>query len=373
MPSRVSYKVADYVTPRSRQLDYPLLGFLFQVATVSRLCSVAFGKVNTLVPDIGRIDAYLNLTTEEKYVFLLETAWCYVDWATLDGDDRSGQGAEWFRSGYDKLLTLPTGTPVVITQQYALRTKSDVICLFPTENPYIRAGYWFGWYGIHEVSLPKRNRYTLEIDGVTLTDWGRDCLTVLRQQRPFHYWNKNAFSHLLSDADEGYAEAVDVNHFANVFRTLLDEPELISLYPINPNSATGTYWLRVELPNHGMSRTLALPATHTLDDLHVAIQQAVRFDDDHLYRFYLNPRNPYTGEQYYDPRTEEGWVDGYPAAETTLAMLNLYEGQRFLYVFDFGDNREFQITVARHLPDEQSTKIRVVDKVGKAPRQHSSW
>lgn len=373
MPSRGSYKAPDYVTPRSRQLDYPLLGFLFQVATVSRLCSVAFGKVNTLVPDIGRIDAYRNLTTEEKYVFLLETAWCYVDWATLDGDDRSGEGAEWFRSGYDKLLTLPTGTPVVITQQYELRTKPDVICLFPTANPYIRAGYWFGWYDIHEISLPKRDRYTLEIDGVTLTDWGRDCLPVLRQQRPFHYWNKNAFSHLLADADEGYNEAVDVNHFANVFRTLLDEPELISLYPINPNSATGTYWLRVELPNHGMSRTLALPATHTLDDLHVAIQQAVRFDDDHLYRFYLNPRNPYTGEQYYDPRTGEGWADGYPAAETTLALLNLYEGQRFLYVFDFGDNREFQITVVRHLPDEQSTKIRVVDKVGKAPRQHSSW
>ncbi len=93
------------MTPKSRQIDYPLLGFLFQVTTVSRLYTVSFGKSNTLVPNTDRLDAYLGLTTEEKYVFLLETAWCYIDWTMLDGEGRSGQGAEWFRSGVDKLLT----------------------------------------------------------------------------------------------------------------------------------------------------------------------------------------------------------------------------------------------------------------------------
>lgn len=68
---RVSVKAPDYVTPKSRVADYPLLGFLFQVATVSRLYTVSFGKVNTLVSDPDRLDAYHSLTTEEKYVFLL--------------------------------------------------------------------------------------------------------------------------------------------------------------------------------------------------------------------------------------------------------------------------------------------------------------
>ncbi len=292
---RVSVNAPDYVTPKSRVADYPLLGFLFQVVTVSRLYTVSFGKANTLMSDPARLDAYSNLTTEEKYVFLLETAWCYVDWAMLDGYDRSGQGTEWFRSGFDKLLTIPTGTPVAISQTYESRNKPKVICLSSAANPYIRAGYWFGWYSIREISLSKRDKYALDVDQVTLTDWGRDCLTTLRKKRPFHFWNKNAFSHFLSDYEDGNDETVDVNHFADVFRTLLDEPELVSLYPINANAPTGAYWLRVELPHHSVSRTIAIPAADTLDDLHLLIQTAVNFDDDHLYQFYLNPRNPYSG------------------------------------------------------------------------------
>ena len=64
------------------------------------------------------------------------------------------------------------------------------------------------------------------------------------------------------------------------------------------------------------------------------------------------------------------WADGYPAAETSLASLNLYEGQRFLYIFDFGDSWEFKISVVRHLPNELSDKASVVEKIGKAPMQY---
>ncbi len=46
---RVNYKAPDYVTNRSRQIDYPLLGFLFQVATASRLFLVNSIKVTSLV------------------------------------------------------------------------------------------------------------------------------------------------------------------------------------------------------------------------------------------------------------------------------------------------------------------------------------
>lgn len=39
---RVNYKAPDYVTSRSRQADYPLLNFLYQVITASRLVVVQF-------------------------------------------------------------------------------------------------------------------------------------------------------------------------------------------------------------------------------------------------------------------------------------------------------------------------------------------
>ncbi len=368
---RVNYKAPHYVTPRSRQADYPLLNVLFQIVTVSRLAVIQFDKVNTLVPDTARIETYQNLTQEEKYVFLLETAWCYVDWATLDGNDRSGQGAEWFREGMEQLLKNPVGTTATLfTRGWVLEGDSRMIQVFPTVNAYVLVGHWFGWYDIREIPQPKRDKYSLLIDQITLTDWGRTCLTTLRRKRPFHFWNQNAFSHFESEVDAAYDGAVNMNDFAQVFRELLNEPDLLSLYPINPNRPTGTYWLRAELPHHKTSRTIVMPATATLDALHGMIQQAFSFANDHLYGFYLNPRNPYNGPQYFDPRTTPGWAEGYPAAETTLTSLNLYEGQRFLYVFDFGDNWEFWITVSRHLPDDTEKKARVVEKIGKAPKQY---
>ena len=197
---------------------------------------------------------------------------------------------------------------------------------------------------------------------------------MLLRDRPFRQWNKRAGNYVYFDEDQVTGAAnegrVEVSTFADVFRLLLDEPDLLSLYPINPNPPTGLYWIRAELPNFKVSRTIQLPANMTLEELHEMIQQAFDFDNDHLYKFCMNLRHPYNGEQYYDPRPEEGWSDGYPADEVSLASLNLYEGQQFLYMFDLGDHWDFTATVVRHLPHEQTDKASVVETVGKAPAQY---
>ena len=371
MNDRVNYKAPLYVTPRSRQPDYPLLNFMFQIATASRLFLVTFGKTNILVADTGRIDRYNGMMLEEKYVFLLETAWCYVDWGTLNGDGRSGQGAEWFRLDGRQLLKNPVGVPArLFTRGWAKEGNPAMIHVSNEVNAYVRAGHWFGWYDIREVQQEKRDKYALQIDQVTLNEWGEQCMDRLFRERPFEFWNQHADSDFFPEDEDEDVAPIAVNTFADTFRTLLNEPDLVNLYPINPNPQTGTMWLRVELPQHKVSRTIAMPVSDTLDDLHLMIQRAFGFDNDHLYGFYLNLRDPYSGRQYFDPRTEPGWADGYSSDETTLASLNLYEGQRFLYKFDFGDNWEFLITVARHLPDEKRAKARIVEKVGEVPAQY---
>jgi|GEM_PF-1698276 len=369
---RVNYKASLHVTPRSRQADYPLLGFLFQIATSSRLLLVTFGKTNALVPDASRVEQYHGLTLEEKYVFLLETAWCYVDWGTLDNDGRSGEGATWFWSAGNQLLKNPVGTPVTLFERgWAQEDNPAMIHLSGMANAYIRAGHWFGWYDVREVKQEKRDRFALQLDQVTLNHWGKQCLTLLMHQRPFAIWNQHADRYFFLSDDEQPNQPINLNTFANTFQKEFNEPDLVSLYPINPNPQTGEIWLRVELPQHKVSRTIALPVSGTLDDLHHQIQGAFGFDNDHLYGFYLNLRDPYQGKQYFDPRTSPGWADGYPSDATTIASLNLYEGQRLLYVFDFGDNWQFLVTVFRHLPNEKNAKARVVEKVGKAPKQYN--
>ena len=300
---RVNYRAPDYVTNRSRQVDYPLLSFLYQVATASRLFLVKFDKGSTLVADTDRLDRYRNLTAEEKYVFLLETAWCYVDWSAIDGDGRSGLGADWFHSGVRQLLQNPVGAAVTFFKRgensptLRVEKSTSVIHASALANIYIRVGYWFGWYDIREVTQMKRNKYELDVDQLTLTEWGDQCLTTLLLERPFRYWNKNAGNYAYFDEDDTGADdanegRIDINAFADAMRALLDEPDLLSLYPINPNPSTGLYWLRASLPNHKASRTIVMPATLTLDDLHGMIQEAFSFDNDHLYKFCMNPRNP---------------------------------------------------------------------------------
>ena len=367
---RVNYKAPVYTTNRSRQIDYPLLGFLYQVATASRLFWVKFEKGNVLAANEDRLDMYRALTVEEKYVFILETAWCYADWSAMDGDERSGQGAYWFHSGLPKLLQYPAGTVVTLSERWEAHDKPRSIQASSLSNVYIRAGYWFGWYDSREVVRTKRDRFELDFDQVILTDWGQQCLTVLLRDRPFRIWNKQAGNYAYFDGNDTDQGRVDTNTFADVFRTLLNEPDLLSLYPINPNPPTGVYWVRAELPTLKVSRTIEIPADMTLEDLHELIQQAFDFDNDHLFKFCMNVRNPYRGEQYYDPRPEEGWSEGYPADDVLLASLNLYEGQRFLYLFDFGDRWDFMITVVRHLPDERTGNARIVEAVGEAPAQY---
>ncbi|MBD2757823.1 hypothetical protein IC230_33490 [Spirosoma sp. BT704] len=106
----------------------------------------------------------------------------------------------------------------------------------------------------------------------------------------------------------------------------------------------------------------------TLHDLHNIIQESVNFDNDHLYNFYLNWRNPLNGECYSSP--EDDWSENPSADTVTLAQLNLYEEQYLLYIFDLAERWEFFITVIRHLPDETMTKPRIVEKVGKSPEQY---
>ena len=229
LKDRVNYKAPAYVTNRSRQIDYPLLGFLLQVATASRLFLVNSEKGNVLVADAARLDRYRSLTVEEQYVFLLETAWCYVDWSAIDGDGRSGQGANWFHSGLRRLLLNPVKEVVTFFQRGGTpEIKPNVIhYMAASANSYIRSGYWFGWYDIQETKRGKRDKYELDIDQVILTDWGQQCLTVLLRDRPFRVWNKHAGTYAYFDDNDMDEGRIDINTFAAVFRTLLDEPDLL--------------------------------------------------------------------------------------------------------------------------------------------------
>lgn len=88
-------------------------------------------------------------------------------------------------------------------------------------------------------------------------------------------------------------------------------------------------------------RDIEIAADQNFEDLHLAIQKALGWDDDHLYSFY-------TGKHPFDQRTEIGspWSQSARYTyQTTLGSLNLRKGTKLLYLFDYGDEHLFDIKV----------------------------
>ena len=86
-------------------------------------------------------------------------------------------------------------------------------------------------------------------------------------------------------------------------------------------------------------RRFTLPGSFTFSGLHAAIQAVMGWEDSHLHMFTVD------GKRYGVPEDESG--SDYQILEEVNHRLNgvLSEGQKFLYVYDFGDDWHHEITV----------------------------
>ena len=195
-----------------------------------------------------------------------------------------------------------------------------------------------------------------------------------------------------------------------------------------------SYTFHVSLPGTGRTwRKLELRADQTLHDLHLAIQNAFEWDNDHLYAFYMSGKAWDSDSEYRLPDnttpwdeiieddeddqleppeltpeereaqlrqffgTDSGltlaemetkfadfwesfWEDAAEAGpgnslETELSVLNLRPKQEFMYLFDFGDEHRFKVRV--YAINEQANPAddypRVVELVGDSPPQYDYW
>jgi hypothetical protein len=134
----------------------------------------------------------------------------------------------------------------------------------------------------------------------------------------------------------------------------------------------------------GIWRRIAIRGSQTLDDLHEAIYCAFDRYDEHLYSFYF-PKPGTKGrarlrdaEEYTRPfnAEENDFSDepGHNAAKAKLADLGLKRGQKFLYLFDFGDSWWHDITVEKiDAPAEKGEYPCVLEKHGKSPPQYPDY
>ena len=114
-------------------------------------------------------------------------------------------------------------------------------------------------------------------------------------------------------------------------------------------------------------RDIELAEDQTLEDLHLAIQQAYGWYDDHLYSFFMSGKP-------WDKATEIGspWSEStVHTHQVQVGQLHLAEGQTFSYLFDYGDSHEFDVTIKQINPQAQKGDYpRLVARQGEAPPQY---
>lgn len=141
--------------------------------------------------------------------------------------------------------------------------------------------------------------------------------------------------------------------------------------PVPLDNPGGAYAFKVKFMwDKRTYRTIELRSEDTLEDLHLAIQQAIDWDNDHLYSFFMNGKR--YDEDYTFASPMEDDRPGY-TTEAVIGELGLVLKHKFMYFFDYGDSHEFEVEVVGIRPEAgPGTFPRVVDSQGKAPPQYWS-
>lgn len=154
-----------------------------------------------------------------------------------------------------------------------------------------------------------------------------------------------------------------------------------------------TYIFKVKLKHDKrVWRKIEVLGSQTLDDLHMAIQEAFDFDADHLYSFFMSGKAWDDSDfEYYHPdaapqtplekkmETIFSLIRGshpelrVPATRMRIESLNLKPKQKFLYLFDYGDEWRFEVEFLREGFPEKTDYPRIIDSRGEAPQQYTDY
>lgn len=126
-----------------------------------------------------------------------------------------------------------------------------------------------------------------------------------------------------------------------------------------------------------VSRTFEVEGNHTLFNLHMDIQYAFDWDNDHMFSFYFGGKlfdkeNEYSGSPLGDHVVSEMGTPSKSAAKTQIRDLGLTAGSTFLYLFDYGDELVHEVVVEkiRDKDDGDKKLPTVVSEIGIPPPQY---
>lgn len=121
----------------------------------------------------------------------------------------------------------------------------------------------------------------------------------------------------------------------------------------------------------GCYRHIQLSLNETLEELADTIIWAFDFCNDHAHAFFMDNKAWSNCNCYFMAEVDED--DEYPhTCDVKLSKLGLQKDDKFKFIFDFGDEWEFQCKVLRII-DEDTDDAMIIRMVGAPPEQYPEY
>jgi len=227
--------------------------------------------------------------------------------------------------------------------------------------------------------IAKKTGYSIEI--IVLALWFYECFLMENDRIVYCNVCLNCGHDVLyirEDRDDMFFSYIECGKCKTIFgfeEFLEDDDDFFESYPDegfrfrrDVNDTNKSYIIKAATGyRNGIWRKIRISAAATLDDLSDAILTAFDFDDDHLYAFYMDQKLRKRGvPTYYSPQCGGG---SSRADRCMLEEFGFQPKQKFLYLYDFGDEWHFVMTFEKEI-DEATPTAFVVASKGEAPAQY---
>ncbi|MCA1993122.1 MAG: plasmid pRiA4b ORF-3 family protein [Coleofasciculus sp. S288] len=336
---------------RPQQKSYPNITGLYLLLRASGLSSIETkGKKYILVLDSTALQSWNSLNPTERYFNLLET---WLIWGSEEIlGERGAMGSfgrclAFWRRIPDKGLKLGK-----LSDEYGLTYYPGLHNIALLEM--------FGCLSVESAKPEKGKGW--KIKRLERSHWGDALLLFLYGLVDSEF----------EQEDEGKFEGF-LGQWQSAFQPFFPEWQNNLTIP-EPEFRDGLYVFKVSLKMERYARNtiwrrIAIPAKLTFEHLSSIILKSVNFDNDHLYCFSYKNHFGWT-VQINHPYLEEPPF----TTEICIGDLGLKEGKSITYVFDFGDNWEFNVQLERIEPANPKIKNpKILETYGESPEQYPAW
>ncbi len=342
----------EFRLKRPVQKSYPNLQGLYLMARASGIMRVERVKTGVLlVLDSQAMASWMGLNPTEKYFALLEAWWLRATMEMVG--EQVGRDSRFQTDVLMRIQNLPREGLKVDKKQMG----------------------WLPFWGLQNIALmdmfglahvehgePQEGKGWI-ISEIKRTEFGQALAQLIWFGFPFRRLLDMSFG----EGNEGKKNnggQIVFDSYRELLSPYFPEWQNSLTLPPDVEYRDGLFTFKVSLGK--LWRRIVIPANLTLEDLNNAIQRAIKFDNDHLHCFEYKDRFGHTVRVYHHLMEEPPFSD-----QTRIGDAPLRPGETMKYLFDFGDNWQFDILLeAIDPPNPQVKEAKIIESHGKAPRQY---